>query len=102
MCSRLKYAQDMLIHTVSKPFNSSDSIFQSGTAPLSILQQRPDDVLQLAHERLHSFPYKDVPECWRRLYTEAALWQAVNLDSEDNPETKFVEILDMAVILTGA
>jgi hypothetical protein len=102
MASGLALIQEELKREILKPYDESDPILQCGTAPLSIIQSRPGDVLRLAHEQLHSFPYKDVPGYWRRLYTEAALWKAVNLNPEDDPETKFVETLDMAVILTGA
>ena len=102
MVAGIVLLQEELRREISKPYDESDTIVHGGTALLSILQIRPDEVLRLAHEHLHSFPYKDVPESWRRLYTEAALWKAVNLISEDDPETKLVEILDMAVILTGA
>jgi hypothetical protein len=58
-------------------------------------------VLQLAHEKLHAFPYKDVPESWRRLYTEASLWKAIKLQHKDWI-SEVIKVLDMAVIMTGA
>ena len=72
-----------------------------GTAVLSILRSRPDEVLAIAHEKLHAFPYKDVPECWRRLYTEATLHKVLKLSDADWL-SNVVKALDMAVILTGA
>lgn len=64
------------------PFNPHDPIRDCGPAPLAILLTRPDDVIRLAHEKLHAFPFKDVPACWRRLYTEAALWKALRTLSQ--------------------
>jgi hypothetical protein len=101
LAPKQKIARDLLKEEISKPFESWDSILQCGRAPLSILQRRPDDVLQLAYERLHSFPYKEVPECWFRLYTEAAIWKATSLSPEDDWETNFINVLDKAVILAG-
>lgn len=96
-----------------------DPIHECGSAPLRIIQQRPDDVLALAHEKLHTWKFEHVSICWRRLYEEASLWQAVNIlkdhgargqkrkrDSSPPPDqdwiTRIVHVLDMAVILTGA
>jgi hypothetical protein len=101
MTSAITFIQKELEREISRPFNEIDIMVQCGMAPLSIIRARPDDVLGLAHKHLHSFPYENVPECWRLLYTEAALWKAVNLSPEDDLDTKFVEILDMAIILTG-
>ena len=80
--------------------NDSD-LAARGDAVLSVLSERPDEVLTIAHEKLHSFPYKDVPICWRRLYTEATLWQMTRLKPENWLSTT-VKALDMAIILTGA
>lgn len=95
--------QVQLRHELIKPYDSSDTIHETGTEAISILQTRPQEALELAHKHLNVFPFYKVPECWRRLYTEASLWKAASLKStEDDLETKFVEILDMAVIIAGA
>lgn len=77
--------------------------------------------MKLALEKLHAYPYKDVPVCWRRLYTEGALGVAVEIltkagrgdgrgeEGEDGKEgdekadwlDEVVKTLDMALILTG-
>lgn len=64
------------------PVDERDCINACGPSPLSIIQKRPDDVLSLAHEKLHSWKYTLVPECWRRLYEEASLWKAIHLIGE--------------------
>ncbi|QDS67910.1 hypothetical protein FKW77_008437 [Venturia effusa] len=95
--------QAQLKHELSKPFDSSDTILEIGEHPLSIIRDQPQEALELARKHLNVFPFYKVPECWRRLYTEASLWKAVKLkSSEEDLETKFVEILDMAVIVAGA
>ncbi|KIW07466.1 uncharacterized protein PV09_01434 [Verruconis gallopava] len=82
-------------------YDPDDPILECGPAPLSIIKHRADDVLSLAHEKLHAFPYREVPECWRRLYTDAALWKILALESDDWL-SDVVKLLDMAIILTGA
>ena len=91
------------VTTVLDEERGRDEVLQQcGGAALAILRTRPADVLAIAHEKLHSFPYKDVPECWRRLYTEAALWNICMIDRNDEWLSQTVRTLDMAVILTGA
>jgi lysine-specific demethylase 8 len=108
-----------------------DAIRSCGPAALALLPNNPDAALQLAYQKLHDVPYKDVKTCWRRLYTEAALWKVLRIlesrtnsglaeetakpscedeqDNDDNVEkqgldwmTQVVKTLDMALILTGA
>jgi hypothetical protein len=96
-----------------------DAIYQCGDAPLSIIQQRPEDVLALAHLKLHTWKFDSVPLCWRRLYEDASLYQAVIIladhgvrrhkrkrsaspSLEHDYITRLVYLLDMAIILTGA
>lgn len=95
--------QAQLRQELAKPYDPSDTIYETGTKALSILQTRPQEAFELAHRHLNIFPFYKVSECWRRLYTEASLWKAANLKStEDDLEGKLVEILDMAVIIAGA
>ncbi|KAI9754794.1 MAG: hypothetical protein M1815_005434 [Lichina confinis] len=55
---------------------------------------RAGDLIRLSHGKLHAFPFKDVPLCWRRLYADASILKAVG--------TGTTEPLDMAIILAGA
>lgn len=103
MASAFASVQKKLEREIGEPFDAADPIFQCGSSPLTFLPIRPYEVQRLAHEHIHSYPFNEVPEGWRRLYTDASLWRAVHLNSsEDELETKFVELLDMAVILAGA
>ena len=96
-----------------------DSIKECGPACLAILKSRPEDVLELAHQKLHSWPYRNVPACWRRMHEEASLQLALSIlrtqaesmrmhfETEDGNEdptwlTQLVATLDMALQLTGA
>lgn len=56
-----------------------DSIEECGTAPLEIIRDRPDEVIRLAHRKLHTWPYSEVPTCWRRLYEEGSIRKAINM-----------------------
>lgn len=71
-------------------------------AALVIIKHRPHDVLDLAHEKAHAYHYSKVPRQWIDLYTEAALWEAAVLFSEqpDDWQTKMVHVLDRALIMT--
>ena len=60
----------------------SETIHFCGLAPLKIMEQRPDEVLALAHQKLHTWPYQHVPTCWRRLYEDASLSKAAELLKE--------------------
>ncbi|TLD24625.1 jumonji domain-containing 5 [Venturia nashicola] len=96
--------QAQLRQELAIPYDSSDTIHETGSEALSILQTRPQEAFELATKHLNVFPFYKVSECWRRFYTEASLWKAATLEfTEDgDPEGKFVEILDMAVIIAGA
>ncbi|KAK2882388.1 hypothetical protein FQN49_000412 [Arthroderma sp. PD_2] len=43
------------------------------------LLEAPESALQLADAKLRVFPFKDVKDCWRRLYTDASLAKACQL-----------------------
>ncbi|EAT86117.1 tRNA wybutosine-synthesis-related protein 4 [Parastagonospora nodorum] len=85
-----------------------DPIRECGRAALAILPQDPHTCQQLAYQKLHDVPYRDVKTCWRRLYTDATLWKVVELAEGGTEEEKadwideVVRALDMALILTGA
>jgi hypothetical protein len=97
--------------------NKTDSIRECGRAALLLLPCDPDTCQQLAYQKLHDVPYREVRTCWRRLYTDATLWRVVELvDAQKNVGDEsigekhgsmewideVVRMLDMALILTGA
>ncbi|KAF2735302.1 Clavaminate synthase-like protein [Polyplosphaeria fusca] len=95
-----------------------DPIAECGFAPLSILQSHPQTVLRFAYQKLYHVPYKEVKDCWRRLYMDAALWNAMIVlerhlklgskitlsvgQGHDDWITQIVEILDKAMITVGS
>lgn len=90
--------------------NASDAIHDCGPAAVSLLRlitqrlassdddcqlnNRLEDLIHLSHEKLHSFPFKDVPLCWRRLYADASILKGIHCNTS--------EPLDLAIILAGA
>lgn len=64
-------------------------------------------LLRLSDEKISSFPYQDVPTCWRRLYTDATLLKVIGVLREDSDGDKeklleAVKDLDMALIVAGS
>ncbi|KAL9089638.1 MAG: hypothetical protein Q9165_005670 [Trypethelium subeluteriae] len=109
---------DWLAAAVSNDFGPSDPIWACGDSLISALQILPNQVIRLAHEKLHSFPYQDVPIYWRRLFEEASLHAALKemqgvatnerIDHSHSlslPQLDWVsvvvEILDKAAIISG-
>ena len=63
-----------------------------------------DDLVRLCDERFLAYTFRDVPECWRRLYTDATVLGAV---ARMRAGGKFdwrdaIRRLDMALIVAGA
>ncbi|KAF2233139.1 Clavaminate synthase-like protein [Viridothelium virens] len=109
---------DWLAAAISNDFKPSDPIWACGDALLSALQISPNQVVRLAHEKLHSFPHQDVPIYWRRLFEEASLHVALKamqgvmtnerIDHSQSSSSSqldwisiVVETLDKAAIISG-
>lgn len=97
--------------------STTDPIRDCGRAALALLQTDPDLCLQLAYQKLHDVPYRQVKTCWRRLHADSSLWKVVKttqagLGDDDSHKRKasasetwideVVRLLDMTLILTGA
>jgi hypothetical protein len=94
----------------------SDPIRECGRTAVALLPSGPDMCQELAYQKLHDVPYREVKTCWRRLYTDATLWKIVELvgrheKSQDDKQNESLEeqwidevvkMLDMVLILTGA
>ena len=68
-----------------------DRLKHTGSEPIV---HRLDDILRLAYDKLQTYPFKEVPLCWRRLYVDASILKAIH--------TNEPESLDLAIILAGA
>ncbi|KAI8624540.1 Clavaminate synthase-like protein [Xylariaceae sp. FL1651] len=85
--------------------------------------KRLDDIASIAHSKFYAFLFKDLPVCWRQLYTDAQIlkfcllllrspytihheandWAFHELVSENNDcLDELVKTLDLALILAGA
>ncbi|KAF2436344.1 Clavaminate synthase-like protein [Tothia fuscella] len=82
------------------PFH--DPIGQCGPAVMSILTRRPDEVLDMAYQKINAFKFSDVPRCWLRLYTDASLWKICKMNGEGDWIQQVVYTLDMAIIIAGS
>ncbi|KAM0806083.1 hypothetical protein BDR22DRAFT_796969 [Usnea florida] len=102
---------DRTLQTLLQPC-PSDSILECPPSARSILPSRPATLIQLAHAKIHSYPFSIVPICWRRLYTDASIVQAIKSADGNNIGhceeemgdwvQEAVTLLDMAVIMAGA
>lgn len=82
-----------------------------------LIQRRLDDLISIAYSKFYTFLFKDLPYCWRQLYTDASILkfcylilqnycrsrrsakEGVTYDDSDLKE--LVEILDRVLILAG-
>ena len=104
-----------------------DAILDCPASTLGLLSLHPDALIRLAHSKIHSYKFNQVPTCWRRLFTDASIGEAIRVIRKgisaaetnsgddvkeavacDGPENrddwvqKAVELLDMASIMAGA
>ncbi|CAI2161936.1 11589_t:CDS:2 [Funneliformis geosporum] len=86
-----------------------NTVFQVNSDEILSVLLKATALVDYATEKLHSYPYKDVPLCWRRLYTDASLVKSfceifVTLKTENEIESwkQIIKTLDMALIMTGA
>jgi hypothetical protein len=87
----------------------------------ALLQRRLDDLISLAKEKFYAFPFKDVPACWRRLFTDASILKTCSVviqarlktvegqdvhsdasSTESSTLNNIVRTLDLAIIMAGA
>ncbi len=59
--------------------NSLDQIHDCDGVDLDKLLTNPGELLQLADEKLHVFPFRDVGMGWLRLFTDASIGKALKL-----------------------
>lgn len=57
----------------------SDPIFECPPSIRTLLQTHPALLIKLAHTQIHSYPFSDVPVCWRRLFTDASIFEAARI-----------------------
>ena len=104
-----------------------DAVLECPASTRHLLSTHPAALIKLAHSKIHSYQFNQVPVCWRRLFTDASICKAIciireNLkadgEHEDNEESKaktgdgsdqretciqeVVRLMDMALIMAGA
>ncbi|KAG0237724.1 hypothetical protein BGW42_000130 [Actinomortierella wolfii] len=57
----------------------SQDAHDNAAATCQTLLQTSDVLIDYAYEKLHAFPYRQVPACWRELYTDASVFYALAL-----------------------
>lgn len=82
-----------------------------------ILLLQSDVLMDLSREMLHAFPYREVPACWRELYTDAGILKALALgilaaapdkkvvfgmDDEVSLLRKALSTCDQVLVMAGA
>ncbi|GJJ69726.1 hypothetical protein EMPS_02074 [Entomortierella parvispora] len=82
-----------------------------------LLLFQSDVLMDLAREMLHAFPYREVPACWRELYTDAGILKALALgilgstcdksavsemDDEISLLRKALRTCDQVLVMAGA
>ena len=91
-------------------WDADDPILKCGIENLGSIRMNPTLLLELADRELHVFPFSEVQSCWRRLYTDASIWQAIRLirqlepraESDETALCEIARLLDMSIIMAGA
>ncbi|KAG0031799.1 hypothetical protein BGZ81_000569 [Podila clonocystis] len=72
---------------------------------ISTLVSTADHLIDYAREMLHSYPYRQVPGCWRELYTDAGIHKAFGLgllamtrDVQDTIKGDPIDLLRQAIL----
>ena len=71
-----------LLDEINDTLSSSQPTDPINACPLStriILPTHPASLISLAHAKIYSYPFSNVPVCWRRLYTDASIYEAARL-----------------------
>ncbi len=67
-----------VLDLVSRPVDD-DQIISCECEHMDTIVDHAEDLLKVADQKLHVFPFKEVKSCWFRLYTDASLAKAVKL-----------------------
>ena len=57
--------------------SSHDSLAQCPAPVLLLLGTHPESLIRLARSKLYTWPYAQVPACWRRLFVDASIVHAI-------------------------
>ncbi|KAK4032498.1 hypothetical protein C8A01DRAFT_20431 [Parachaetomium inaequale] len=82
----------------------------------ALLLRRLDDVISASYAKFYAYLFKELPACWRQLYTDAsilkfallylswpvALGEQYDTAAAERPLDDMIKTLDLAIILAGA
>lgn len=97
-------AAKQISDALEEPYAQNDHIYDVGTPTIhQLLPQDPHQAAELAHEKITSFKYSEVPHCWIRLWEDAQLRIAIEAIASNNHDlmkcfTELIKRLDMAWI----
>ncbi|KAK3688099.1 hypothetical protein B0T22DRAFT_425541 [Podospora appendiculata] len=84
----------------------------TGCSPEEILPlKRLEDILSASYSKFYAYLFKDLPVCWRQLYTDASIlkfallflsWSLTSTSTSEATLDGMVKTLDLALILAGA
>lgn len=66
-----------LLKTLLAPPASNDALLGCPRSVLLVLSTHPKSLIRLARSKLYAWPYGQVPDCWRRLLTDASIAHAI-------------------------
>ena len=78
MCSQsLNDRLTTFVNTLLSPPTSNDALLGCPSSVLLVLSTHPESLIRLARSKLYTWPYDRVPDCWRRLFTDASIVYAI-------------------------
>lgn len=74
---------DSIRTKLASPPTATDALAQCPPSTLHLLPTWPSALIDLADYKIHAFKFSEVPTCWRRLYTDASILEAVRITKEN-------------------
>jgi hypothetical protein len=104
LCTDLEPCGSAPLHLLRSVYSILRDPSSSSPARASTLAA---SLVRLADEKILSYNYKDVPVCWRRMYTDATMLKVVGTfvaesDTAEEEWLQAVRELDMVLIVAGA
>ncbi|KAI0014304.1 Clavaminate synthase-like protein [Xylariaceae sp. FL0662B] len=115
--------QAVQIKKVYRDYQSADTGADDFSEERSLILKRLEDIISISYSKFHAFLFRDLPICWRQLYTDASILKfcfnilrsslfqsnAAGSDkdhglvnSKGGELSDLVKTLDLAIILAGA
>lgn len=82
---------DQIFESVRNP-GTTDQILQCPLSARVLLPTHPALLIKLAHTKIYSYPFTEVPVCWRRLFTDASVTGAARVIEAKVGKTQTVQL----------